>query len=43
MRKVGDAFVAVTRPTHWRAALDRSHAEDLPGIEPSPPSEAFYE
>ena len=41
-RQVRDAFVAVTQPAHWRAALDRWYAEDLPGVEPSPPTEGFY-
>jgi tRNA-dihydrouridine synthase B len=41
-QQVRDAFVAVTQPAHWRAALDRWYAEDLPGVEPSPPTEGFY-
>lgn len=39
---VRDAFVAVTQPAHWRAALDRWYAEDLPGVEPSEPGEGYY-
>ena len=41
-RQVRDAFVAVTQPAHWRAALDRWYAEDLPGVEPPPPIDGFY-
>ncbi len=41
-RQVRDAFVAVTQPAHWRAVLDRWYAEDLPGVEPSPPTDGFY-
>jgi tRNA-dihydrouridine synthase B len=43
MQQVRDAFIAVTQPAHWRAALDRWYAEDLPGIDPPPPTEGFYE
>ena len=39
---VRDAFVAVTQPAHWRAALDRWYAEDLPGVEPSEPGDGYY-
>ena len=42
MQQVRDAFVAVTQCAHWRAALERWYAEDLPGVEPSPPTEGFY-
>jgi tRNA-dihydrouridine synthase B len=41
-KEVRDAFVAVTQPAHWRAALERWYAEDLPGAEPAPPTEGFY-
>jgi nifR3 family TIM-barrel protein len=41
-RQVRDAFAAVTQPAHWRAALDRWYAEDLPGVEPPPPIDGFY-
>ena len=41
-KEVRDAFVAVTQPAHWRAVLDRSYAEDLPGVEPSEPGEGYY-
>ncbi len=41
-KAVRDAFVAVTQPAHWRAVLDRFYAEDLPGIEPPPPTEGYY-
>ena len=41
-KEVRDAFVAVTQPAHWRAVLDRWYAEDLPGIEPPPPTEGYY-
>ena len=41
-QQVRDAFVAVTQPAHWRAVLDRWYAEDLPGVEPSPPTDGFY-
>jgi tRNA-dihydrouridine synthase B len=41
-QQVRDAFIAVTQPAHWRAALDRWYAEDLPGVEPAPPTEGFY-
>ena len=34
-REVRDAFIAVTRPHEWQAALDRWYAEDLPGCYPS--------
>lgn len=39
---VRDAFVAVTKPADWKAALDRWYAEDLPGVEPSAPGEGYY-
>jgi nifR3 family TIM-barrel protein len=39
---VRDAFVAVTEPSHWRAALDRWYAEDLPGVQPSAPADGYY-
>jgi tRNA-dihydrouridine synthase B len=42
MQQVRDAFVAVTQPAHWRAALEQWYAEDLPGVEPAPPTEGFY-
>jgi tRNA-dihydrouridine synthase B len=41
-QEVRDAFVAVTQPAHWRAVLDRWYADDLPGVEPSAPTEGFY-
>ena len=41
-QQVRDAFVAVTQPADWRAALDCWYAEDLPGVEPAPPIEGFY-
>lgn len=41
-QQVRDAFVAVTAPADWRAALDRWYAEDLPGVDPSPPTESSY-
>ncbi len=41
-KEVRDAFVAVTAPAHWRAALDRWYAEDLPGVDPPPPTEGYY-
>lgn len=42
MQQVRDAFIAVTQPDHWRAALEQWYAEDLPGVEPAPPT-GFYE
>ncbi|MCE5268748.1 MAG: hypothetical protein LLG00_12770, partial [Planctomycetaceae bacterium] len=41
-QEVRDAFVAVTRPAHWRAVLDHWYAEDLPGVEPPPPIDGYY-
>jgi tRNA-dihydrouridine synthase B len=41
-REVRDAFVAVTQPAHWRAALERWYVDDLPGVEPSPPTDGVY-
>ena len=41
-RQVRDAFVAVTKPSHWQAVLDRWYAEDLPGVQPSDPAEGYY-
>ncbi|MEN6450966.1 MAG: tRNA-dihydrouridine synthase [Thermoguttaceae bacterium] len=40
---VREAFVAVTKPADWRAALDRWYAEDLPGVTPPPPIDGYYE
>lgn len=41
-QQVRDAFVAVTQPAHWQAALEKWYAEDLPGVEPSDPAEGYY-
>ena len=41
-RQVRDAFVAVTQPDHWRAALEKWYSEDLPGVEPSTPGDGYY-
>jgi nifR3 family TIM-barrel protein len=41
-REVRDAFVAVTKPSHWRAVLEKWYAEDLPGVQPSSPGEGYY-
>ena len=41
-QQVRDAFVAVTEPSHWRAALEKWYAEDLPGVEPSSPVEGYH-
>jgi tRNA-dihydrouridine synthase B len=41
-KEVRDAFVAVTAPSHWRAALEKWYAEDLPGVRPSAPDEGYY-
>ncbi|MCD4727731.1 MAG: hypothetical protein K8R46_08720, partial [Pirellulales bacterium] len=38
-REVRDAFVAVAAGSDWRAVLKRWYAEDLPGVEPSPPTD----
>lgn len=42
LEQVRDAFVAVTEPKHWQAALAKWYAEDLPGIEPAAPGEGYY-
>jgi nifR3 family TIM-barrel protein len=42
-QKVRDAFVAVTKPNHWRVVLEKWYAEDLPGVEPSAPADGYYE
>ena len=41
-REVRDAFVAVAAGSDWRAVLERWYAEDLPGVEPSPPTDDSY-
>lgn len=43
MRNVRDAFVAVTQPAHWRGVLEKWYAEDLPGVEPPPPLDGYYD
>jgi nifR3 family TIM-barrel protein len=40
--EVRDAFVAVTKPAHWRAALEKWYAEDLPGIAISDAGDGYY-
>lgn len=42
MQDVRDAFVAVTEPRHWRAALDRWYSEDLPGVMPTELGDGYY-
>jgi nifR3 family TIM-barrel protein len=42
-QEVRDAFVAVTKPNHWRVVLEKWYAEDLPGVEPSAPADGYYE
>jgi len=41
-KQVRDAFVAVSQPSHWQAALERWYAEDLPGMMPTGPGDGFY-
>ena len=40
--EVRDAFVSVTKPAHWRAALEKWYAEDLPGVAISDAGEGYY-
>jgi nifR3 family TIM-barrel protein len=40
--EVRDAFAKVKAPRDWRAALDQWYAEDLPGVEPPPPTDDCY-
>ncbi len=41
-QQVRDAFVAVSEPSHWRAALERWYAEDLPSVQPAAVAEGYY-
>ena len=41
-QQVRDAFVAVTEPGQWQAALEKWYAEDLPDVEPAAPAEGYY-
>ena len=42
-QQVRDAFIAVTRPADWQAALARWYADDLPGVEPATTADGYYE
>jgi nifR3 family TIM-barrel protein len=42
-QQVRDAFIAVTRPADWQAALARWYADDLPGVEPAAGADGYYE
>lgn len=41
-QQVRDAFVAVGEPKHWQAVLEKWYAEDLPGVQPPPPTLGYY-
>jgi nifR3 family TIM-barrel protein len=40
--QVRAAFIAVTKPEHWRAVLDQWYSEDLPGVEPQNVKQGYY-
>jgi tRNA-dihydrouridine synthase B len=40
--EVRNAFISVTKPAYWRAALEKWYAEDLPGVAISDAGDGYY-